>query len=74
MSEMLLEGVPMSDKNRANPNDKNKTDEDKAQGVQPNPNVGQDIDDKTKNGSKGNPAGQGYEDEDVMPAGRETPG
>jgi len=65
----------MTDKNRSKPNDKNKTDEDKAQGVQPNPAVGQNKDDdKTKTGSKGNAAGQGNEGDEVMPAGRETPG
>ena len=65
----------MTDKKPSPQNQPKKTEEEKAQGVQPNPNVGQNQpDDQSKAGSKGNAAGQGNEGDEVMPAGRETPG
>ncbi len=65
----------MSDNNRTRQSGSNTSDEKQAQGVQPNPSVGQNkTDDKSKVDSKSNAAGQGNEGEEVMPAGRETPG
>ena len=65
----------MTDKNRPNQGKEEKTDEQKSQGVQPNPGVGQrKTDDADKKNNQGNAAGQGNEGDEVMPAGRETPG
>ncbi len=65
----------MTNKNRSQKSGSNKPDEEKVQGVQPNPSVGQNKpDEKSKTSNKGNAAGQGNEGDEVMPAGRETPG
>ena len=65
----------MSDKNRPKGSTPTKTDEPKGDGVQPNPGVGQKIpNDKGKANKQGNAAGQGNEGDEVMPAGRDTPG
>lgn len=65
----------MTDKNKPKVKDTAKLDEDKVTGVQPNPGVGQHIpNDKGKDNKDNNPAGQGNEGDEVMPAGRETPG
>ncbi len=64
----------MSNKNQPKPSG-SKSDDQKVTGVQPNPGVGQKSpNDKGKANTKGNAAGQGNEGDDVMPAGRETPG
>lgn len=66
----------MSDKNRLKQQSgTDKKDDKKQQGGQPLPEIGQKIPyDKGRANTKNNPAGQGNEGEDVMPAGRETPG
>ncbi len=65
----------MSDKNQPKPSGSNKPDDQKGTGAKPNPGVGQKIpNDQGKDNTKGNAAGQGNEGDDVMPAGRETPG
>ena len=64
----------MTDKPKPKANDAGKA-EDKVTGVQPNPGVGQHIpNDKGKDNKDNNTAGQGNEGDEVMPAGRETPG
>ena len=65
----------MSDKNRPKPSGSGKPDAQKGSGAQPNPNVGErTAADKGKANTKGNAAGQGNTGDEVMPAGRETPG
>jgi hypothetical protein len=65
----------MSDKNRSKGSGPAKPDEQKGQDVQQKSNVGQQIPyDKGKQNKQGNAAGQGNQGDDVMPAGRETPG
>ncbi|MCA0455028.1 MAG: hypothetical protein LCI00_13730 [Chloroflexi bacterium] len=64
----------MSDKDKPKVKDAEKAEDD-VTGVQPNPGVGQTIpNDKGKANTNNNPAGQGNEGDEVMPAGRETPG
>jgi hypothetical protein len=64
----------LTDKNNPKPKDAGKA-EDEVTGVQPNPGIGQKIpNDKGKENKDNNPAGQGNEGDEVMPAGRETPG
>jgi hypothetical protein len=67
--------VEMSDKSRPKEKDLKKSDKPKGQNDQQDAGVGQHIRyDKGKKNTQNNPAGQGNEGEDVMPAGRETPG
>ena len=65
----------MTDKKPSKPSGSDKQDDQKGQGVQPNPSVGQKSEaDKGKANTQGNAGGQGNEGDEVMPAGRETPG
>lgn len=65
----------MNDKTQPRPKHDKQNDQQDANGVQPHPGVGQHIPhDKGTANTQNNPAGQGNEGDEVMPAGRETPG
>jgi hypothetical protein len=67
--------VEMSEKSRPKEKPLKKSDEQKGQSDQQDSGIGQHIPyDKGKKNTQNNPAGQGNEGDDVMPAGRETPG
>lgn len=65
----------MSEKSHPKEKDLKKPKNPKEVRVQPGSGIGQHIPyDKGKANTQNNPAGQGNEGEDVMSAGRETPG